>query len=386
VQGPDGEIYQLNAETGLLRLNNTDEVVLPPGKVELTDIREPRYDRSATVYVGIQDEGPDSFGRPVLDVAFDADHVYVIPVVIDPDGGEPYTAAAKLRLLDEGNPPYEVVKLYDDPPLPNDNQYRDSLREIELDSAGNVYVLNVHSLNESDILWRYYPDGTVERADLGRPDSDSCVPAPVGMYVSGITDMLYLASAAYDPVDPNSTVIHGFSTDGALALERSITINDMHHVTGITEDPQTGTLYVAGFNMYDVPLYPDPTKMAFYYPYLARISYGSDDVELIPLFAPDSHDLALPMSIVWTSAVEQGGVDLDQSGDVSFIDFAVLTEYWLNSDCGPPDWCGGADVDKSGTVDMTDLDILIQKWLELNGLTGNLTAEELPFDLPSRAD
>jgi hypothetical protein len=177
-------------------------------------------------------------------------------------------------------------------------------------------------------------------------------------------------------VDPNSTVIHGFSTGDTIALERSITIKDMHHVTGITEDPQTGTLYVAGFNMYDVPLYPDPTKTVFYYPYLAKISYGSDDVELIPLFDPDSHDLALPMSILWTSAVEQGGVDLDQSGDVSFIDFAVLTEYWLDSNCGPPDWCGGADVDKSGTVDMTDLDILIEDWLELNGLTGNSTAEE----------
>ena len=36
-------------------------------------------------------------------------------------------AAAKLKLLGEGNPPYEIVQLYDDPPLPNDNQYRDNL-------------------------------------------------------------------------------------------------------------------------------------------------------------------------------------------------------------------------------------------------------------------
>jgi hypothetical protein len=50
LQGPDGEIYQLNAETGLLRLDSTNEVILPPGKIELTDVREPRYDRSATVY------------------------------------------------------------------------------------------------------------------------------------------------------------------------------------------------------------------------------------------------------------------------------------------------------------------------------------------------
>ncbi len=364
LQGPDGEVYQLNSETGLLQLDSTNGVIIPPGKVELTDIKEPRYNKSATVYVGIQDEGPDSFGRPILDAAFDADHVYIIPAVVDPDGGEPYTAAAKLKLLDEGNPPYEVVKLYDDPPLLHDNQYRNSLREIELDSAGNLYVLNVHSLNESDILWRYYPDGTIERVDLGRPDTSSYLPAPVGMHMSKTADMLYLTSAAYDPVDANSTVIHGFSTEGDLALERSLTISGLHHVTGITEDPQTGTLWVAGFNMYDVPQYPDPTQLAFYYPYVAKIPYDGNNIQLIPLFDPDSHDLALPMSIVWTGAVAQGGVDLDHSGDVTFSDFAILAGYWLDSNCAPPDWCDNADLDKSRTVDMADLVALTQSWLE----------------------
>ncbi|UCD27577.1 MAG: hypothetical protein JSV03_10715, partial [Planctomycetota bacterium] len=302
LQGPDGELYQLNSETGLLRLDSTDEVIIPPGEITLTDINEPRYNKSATVYVGIQDKGPDSFGRPILDAAFDVNHVYVVPVVISPDGGESYTAAAKLKLLGEGDPPYEIVKLYDDPPLENDNQYRDSLREIELDSAGNVYVLNVHYINESDILWRYDPNGTIERLDLGRPDSDSYLPAPAGMYASKTTDMLYLTSAVYNPVDCNSTVIYGFSTEGALTLERSVTINDMHHATSITEDPQTGTLWVVGFNMYDVPQYPNPTQAAFYHPFLARIPYDSNSVQPTPLFDYDRHDLALPLSIVWTRA------------------------------------------------------------------------------------
>ncbi|MEE8488512.1 MAG: hypothetical protein V3S56_10105, partial [Gemmatimonadota bacterium] len=165
VKGPDGQIYQLNSETGLVRLDGTDEVVVASTQIELAS--EPRDGKAATVYVGIQGEGSDSFGRPILDVAFDAEHVYVVPVVVSPDGGEPYTAVAKLKLSTG-----ELVELYDDAPPANDNQRR-NLREIELDSAGNLYVLNVHSLNESDILWRYGADGTVERVDLGRPGGNS---------------------------------------------------------------------------------------------------------------------------------------------------------------------------------------------------------------------
>jgi hypothetical protein len=242
IQGPDGENYQLSSEMGLLRLDGANTVIIPPGRIMLTNITDPRYDTSATVYVGIQDQGADSFGRPILDAAFDAEYVYVVPVVVAPDGEEPYTAAAKLRLLDGANPPYDIVQLYDDPPLPNDNQYRNYLREIEIDDSGNIYVLNVHSLNESDILWRYKPDGTVERVELGRPDNDIYVPAPVAMYMSKTTDILYLTSAIDNPADPNATVVYGLSTKGPMILERSITIDNMQHVTGITEDPQTGTL------------------------------------------------------------------------------------------------------------------------------------------------
>jgi len=307
VQDSEGRLYQLNSETGVLRLDGTNEVIIPPG--EVSGINEPRYNKPATVYVGIQSQGPDSFGRPILDTAFDANYVYVVPVVVNPDGQDSYTAAAKLQLQDAGgtpqggnpNPPYQVVQLYDEPPLANDNQYRDALREIELDGAGNVYVVNVHSLNESDILWKYGLNGTVERFELARPDSNIYLPAPAAMYMSKTTNMLYLASAQYNPEDVYSTVIYGFSTDGALALQRSITLTGMQHVTGITEDPVTGSLWVVGFNMEIVPLYPNPTQPPFYYPYLAEIAQDSNKINLISLLDPVSHDLALPVSVVWNT-------------------------------------------------------------------------------------
>jgi len=279
-----------------------NQSIIPPGTLRLTQITEPRYGTSASVHIGIQDKGLDSFGRPVLDAAVDGQYVYVVPIVVEPDSHEPYTAAAKLRLLGGGQPPYEIVRLYDDPPLVNDNQYRNNLRELELDDNGDLYVLNVHSLNESEILWRYAPDGTVERLDLARPDSPTYIPAPVAMYVSSTTEMLYLTSALYNPNDRDMTVVRGFSTRGALTLQRTININFMHHAAGITEDPQTGTLWVAGFSMYNIPIYPDPTRRAYYEPYLAEIPSGSDQIRAHTLFDSDVHDLAMPMSIIWTGS------------------------------------------------------------------------------------
>ncbi|UCG59440.1 MAG: hypothetical protein JSU70_07990 [Phycisphaerales bacterium] len=360
VRGPDGQIYQVNTASGVVRLDATDEALVPPGQT--TFASEPRYGKFATVYVGIQGEGSDSFGRPILDAAFDRNYVYVAPVVVSPDGAEAYAVAAKLRLLDSGSPPYQVVQLYDDPPPPADNQYRNALREIEVDTDGNVYVINAHNLNESDILWRYYPDGSSERVDLGREDSDTYIPDPVAMYLSDPTNMLYLASGQYNPTDFNVTIVHGFSIDGALAAERSITIEGMQHVTDITEDPTTGHLLVVGFGMEDIPAYPNPTRYPFYFPCLAEVPYGSDSVQAQIL--EGSHDLALPMSIVWTATAKCGGADMDLNGSVGYADLAILAERWLDSGCYPPNWCAGADVDKSQRADVADLAILTQYWLD----------------------
>jgi hypothetical protein len=364
VKGPGGELYQVNCETGVLRLDGSDEVIAPPGQAAYAS--EPRYNKSATVYVGIQDGDSNPFGRPILDAAFEEGYVYVVPVVVSPSGEEAYAAAAKLQLLEAGDPPYEVVQLYDDPPPAADNQHRNNLREIEIDSTGNLYVLNVHSGNESDILWKYGSDGTVlNRLDLGNPNSDSHIVDPIAMHMSDGTDMLYLTSALYNQADVNATVVYGFFTDETLELKRSITVNNMQHVTGITEDPATTTLWAVGFNMEDIPEFPDPTQLPFYYPCLAKIPYGSDNPEVTALLG--SHDLGLPLSIVWTATADEcGGADLDESGSVDFADFAILAQYWLDSNCSPSDWCAGADFDESTTVDAVDLAILSWRWLEIN--------------------
>jgi hypothetical protein len=55
--------------------------------------------------------------------------------------------------------------------------------------------------------------------------------------------------------------------------------------------------------------------------------------------------------------------DLNQDCEVDFIDFAFFAQNWLESSCGPDDWCNGADMNRSGEVDIEDLSDWIQDWL-----------------------
>jgi hypothetical protein len=365
VKDLEGDLFQLNSDEGVLRLDDTNEVIIPPGQI--SDVNEPRDNKPATVYVGIKGTGNDAVGRPVLDAAFDANFVYVVPVVVDPNDPnlEPYAAAAKLQLLQSGNPPYQLIQLYDETPPPGDNQYLNNLREIELDAAGNVYVVNVHSLNESDTVFKYDPNGTkIQSLSLGNPNNASYLPDPIGMHVSNTTEMLYLASGQYNPTDVNSTMIHGISLQN-LTLKRSITVNGMQHVSSITEEPKSGTLWVVGFNMESFPQWPDPTQAPFYRPSLAEVPYDSNTVQAVSIYEPNSHDLALPISIVWTRPVKCGGADLDGSSKVTFADFAVLAMAWL-TELGDPEWnpeCN-ISVPADAYIDTRDLTTLVKHWLE----------------------
>lgn len=365
VRGEGNDLYRINSQDGVSRLDGTDANFVPAGG-HTTYTPEPRYGRLATVYVGVQGTGSNPSGRPILDAAFDADanFVYVVPVVVVSDGNAPYAAAAKLKLKKGSNPPYDVNKLYDGPLLPGDNQrkYRNTLRDIKLDGAGNVYVTNAHVMNESDILWKFEPNGTVRRLNLGNPTEVNYVPAPMGMCVSSTTNVVYLASSSfYGKVDPDSTVIHGFST-ADFNLVRTITVHRMQHMTGITEDPVTKSLWVAGFDMNSTANPPKP----FYDPYLAKVPSGVNDVCAVCILG--ANDLAMPLSIVWTGArpVQKkcGGADLNGSGTVNLSDLAKFAQYWL---CAAPSYCDGADLEPEqspdGDVDIWDLDVLAEHWL-----------------------
>jgi len=48
---------------------------------------------------------------------------------------------------------------------------------------------------------------------------------------------------------------------------------------------------------------------------------------------------------------------------VDYNDLEVLASNWLGSECEYPGWCGGADLDVSGEVDFIDFALLAERWL-----------------------
>jgi hypothetical protein len=297
-----GAVYQVNLERGLVRIADNEPIVAP--RSILID-REDRYGGPATVSIGFQQTEDGSWGRPLLDAAFDAQgRVYAVPVVVDPALGKPYVAAAKLKLTDTGQgTDYSIEQIFDDPPAPNDNYVLTQLREVEVDQAGNVYVLNCHRDNSSDILWVYGSDGQLaRRCEL----QDIGISAPTGLCISSDASKLYLASCENRP-DANSVKLYVLSSQD-LSLSHTIEIRNMGHITDIAEDPVTGTICVVGFQM---PAIPSESQIQdadtilrqtpFYKPRVATVRCGDDGpIEAArPTGDATINDMALPLSVTW---------------------------------------------------------------------------------------
>jgi len=56
--------------------------------------------------------------------------------------------------------------------------------------------------------------------------------------------------------------------------------------------------------------------------------------------------------------------DLNNDYIVNFIDYGILTSYWLETNCEAPSWCEGSDLDIDGNVDINDLMLFCEFWLE----------------------
>jgi hypothetical protein len=177
--------------------------------------------------------------------------------------------------------------------------------------------------------------------------------------MSNNTGMLYVGSSQYALDDPNNSGIYGLDLDH-LALVRAITINDMHHITGITEDPTTNELWVSGFNMHDIPVgVPPRHEPPFYEPYLAQIPLSAADGTTVTAYSLENsdpnNDLALPLSIIWTEVC--GGADFDGDGIVNLKDFSVLASNWLETN-------NDVDLNNLDPVDLLDWRIFANYWLK----------------------
>jgi len=281
--------------------------IVAPGSIPID--WEARCEGPATVYIGLQQTEDGSWSRPLLDAAFDAQgRVYVVPVVVKPAAGKSYVAAARLKLTDTGQGPgYSIEHLYDDPPDPGDNRDLTQLREVEVDRAGNVYVLNCCRDNSSDILWVYGNDGQLARPPCELQVLQIQITAPTGLCVSSDASRVYLASCE-NPPDANSVKLYVLPSQD-LSRPHEIEIRDMGHITDIAEDPVTGTICVVGFIMLSIPSESDIqdaerilSQPPFYRPRVVTIRPGDDGPvdAAYPTDAAATIDMALPLSIIWT--------------------------------------------------------------------------------------
>ena len=362
-----GQFYQVNLQAGIVPLADVNSI-LPP--CQLTTPSDPRYGLPSDVLIGLQGESGNWVGRPIQDAAFDnAGYLYVVPVVVDPNGaGEPYMAPAKLLLAQDPNIPPTLTMLYDDPPVAGDNQARNAMRELEVDPDGYLYVANAHSNNESNILWVYDSDNSlpVNRIELGDPNGTPYIPGPLGLHASLQTDNLYLASSLNTP-DAGSTTLYQISTNDFGVSQ--IQIPGMGHVTDITEDPTTGDLWVSGFKMSNIPEYPNIGDNPFYEPYVAHLSSGGVVQEVLNLSLDNdpNNDLALPVSIQWTEQVSVDPceeADIDNDGSVGLGDVAQMAQAWLSSP-GDGNWDDNSDLAlPADQINFQDFAVVGRNWLE----------------------
>jgi hypothetical protein len=59
--------------------------------------------------------------------------------------------------------------------------------------------------------------------------------------------------------------------------------------------------------------------------------------------------------------------DFDFDGDVDLADLAILVSYWLEQDCGLPDWCEGTDLNRDTEVNFIDYAIFAQAYEAFGG-------------------
>jgi hypothetical protein len=399
-----GNIHQINSNIGLVR---------PDGNVAVAE--DVIGDGNNTVTIGFN----DGDGLLLSDAAFspcDPKIVYVVPVWVEPlvESGCSYMAAAKLELTDDGN--YDLLKLYGKNPATDGTQTRwpslcddarsfiyepdvQHLHEIEVDSHGNLFVLNfvinsdANDTNDNDWLLIYdeqIGNDSEIRVPLSDPClGDPCLKAPSAMALSASEDKIYFASSVSSANDLTAQV-YRFLIDKTdhnatgLTYDATVDINcpepnicpefcdeDVGYaaiVTSILESPEDGTLYVTGFT---APKFaggqalPAGIETVFTTPMLAIAAPdGNDPVDANQI---TGCGLTLPLSILWAEEVYEGA-DLTGNGFVNFQDVAILALYWRKTSCAAPDFCAGADLEPvslpDGDVDMADLSILARQWLQ----------------------
>jgi len=292
VQGDDGRTYSINLDSGVSRINAEGSLV------DFIAASERLYSKDANtvVQVGLLNAVHDFEEYPILDAVITAKGVYVTPVVVKTSDSS-YLASARLEPNDSDRGAYEIAQLYfDDQSFGPGNAKFSYPREIEVDRAGYVYVLNCHRLNQSDMVIKFDDQGgKIDAIHL----NDHQISDPLGMCISEQT--LYLTSGQYDAVEPNATAIYGFATDDVNRVPTRIEITPLHHVTDITVESGGSSLWFIGYNLTHIPGDLNPWSPPLYTPALGRVDLADPaNVEFFDIRGALETDRDMPLSIIWT--------------------------------------------------------------------------------------
>ena len=61
VKGSESNLYQIHSEIGIIKLDGSDEVIIPPSQTMYAN--DPRFNKSTTIHIGIQNKYSSTFGR-----------------------------------------------------------------------------------------------------------------------------------------------------------------------------------------------------------------------------------------------------------------------------------------------------------------------------------
>lgn len=326
VQDPQQNTYIISTVDGILTSQGTTLFEPNKGLPYPDQDQSQNQDPNFIVQIGMIDHGNHVTGWPILDAAFvDANTFYVVPVMVHevhdpPDPNDPpFLAVAKLKR--EGSS-IEIEQLYWDTMFRGKNDQNPNLwglREIERDENGNIYILNVHGQNHSNILWKYDPNGQV----LDRIFIQNKAPGlhdPMGLCI--VDRRLYLARGQYDPNDPNDpnypnnpnhTVVYSFSVDDFNDVN-TVDVNDIQHITSMVRGPDN-KIWLVGFYWEGLPEKIDIDTRALPIAYYGVMDPNNDRT-VIPTKLPtrtysipgkhyDVKELVVPMSIVWTKSPDE---------------------------------------------------------------------------------
>ncbi len=129
----------------------------------------------------------------------------------------------------------------------------------------------------------------------------------------------------------------------------------------MTTNPHDGTLHIVGFSVGQF----DPNDELPTLPSYAYVTPGETSATAQAIAGcGGAWPLWLPMSILWADpATPAGPADITRDGIINFLDFAILSQAWMQ----PVQNCMPGDIVPlplgDGNVDLLDLINMVENWL-----------------------